>query len=183
MPRKSRSFRIGRAKTGLGLFATKPIRKRAFIVEYTGKRITSEESEKREARGARYIFELDKKWALDGSTHRNLGRYANHACRPNAESDIVKGKVIIRATRKIEPGQEITYHYGKDYLENVLTRRGCKCPTCTRRRSRQRAEQRLRAERRKKREAAKRKQPRKKAAPKSAPSPRKPAKTGRAAPR
>ena len=161
MPRRSRSFRVGRAKTGLGLFATKPIRKRAFIFQYTGKRITSKESEKREARGARYIFELDKNWAIDASDTRYVGQYANHACRPNADADVEKGKIIIRATKRIEPGQEITYHYGKDYLENVLTRRGCKCPTCTRRRARQRAEQRLRAERRKKREAAKRKAVRK----------------------
>jgi len=32
-------FRIGRSKTGLGLFATSPIRKGAFIAEYWGKRI------------------------------------------------------------------------------------------------------------------------------------------------
>src|SRR5687767_13414740 len=110
-----RPFRVGRAKTGLGLFATRPIRKRAFIVRYSGRRIPNEEAERREARGARYMYELDKKYTLDGSSRRNLGRYANHSCRPNAESDVIKGKVIIKAVRNIKVGDEITYHYGKDY--------------------------------------------------------------------
>ena len=149
-----RSFRVGRSKTGLGLFATKPIRKRTIIFYYIGKKITSEESERREQRGARYIFEISKKFAIDGSTRRNLGRYANHSCRPNAKSDVKKGRIFVKAMRDIKPGQEITYHYGKDYLENVLTRRGCKCTTCVRRRSRERAEYRKKAARRAKRLAA-----------------------------
>ena len=152
-----RSFRVGRSKTGLGLFATKPIRKRAFIVAYTGRKITDKESERCEARGARYIFELSKKWAIDGSSHRNLGRYANHSCRGNAEADIRKGNIFIKAMRAIKPGQEITYHYGRDYLLNVLTKRGCKCNACMTRRRRERAEQRERVKRRLKRAAAARK--------------------------
>ena len=144
-----RPFRVGRAKTGLGLFATQRIRKRAFIVRYSGRRITNEEAERREARGARYMYELDKKYTLDGSSRRNLGRYANHSCRPNAESDVVKGKVIIRATRTIKPGQEITYHYGKDYYAAYIGKARCKCITCTLRRSRERLARKKRAERKK----------------------------------
>jgi len=156
MPRTK--FRIGRARTGLGLFAVSPIRKGAFIVEYKGRRVTTAQAERLEARGARYIYELNKDWSIDGSSHRNKGRYANHSCRPNAESDIIKGrKVIIRAIRKIKPGTEITYHYGDDYLSNVLTRRGCKCVTCMRRRARKQAEWRRRVARRKQRAAAARK--------------------------
>ena len=36
-----RPYRVGRSATGLGLFATAPIEKGAFIVEYTGRRITN----------------------------------------------------------------------------------------------------------------------------------------------
>ena len=143
-----RPFRVGRAKTGLGLFATRPIRKRAFIVRYSGRRIPNEEAERREGRGARYMYELDKKYTLDGSSRRNLGRYANHSCRPNAESDIVKGKVIIKAVRNIKPGQEITYHYGKDYYAAYIGKARCKCVTCTLRRARERLARKKRAERR-----------------------------------
>ena len=116
-PHRQKPYRVGRSRTGLGLFATAPIEKGAFIIEYKGRRITNAESARREARGARFMFELDSRWTMDGSNRRNLARYANHSCRPNAESDIVKGKVIFRAIRNIKPGDEITYDYGEEYFE------------------------------------------------------------------
>src|SRR5262245_1936462 len=66
---------------------------------------------------------------------KNLGRYANHSCRPNAETHIIGHKVIIRALKNIRPGVEITYNYGRDYLTNVITRRGCKCDRCRKKRA------------------------------------------------
>ena len=66
------------------------------------------------------MFELDGRWTVDGSSRRNVARYANHSCRPNAESDVVKGKVILRAIRNIRPGDEITYDYGEEYFELFL---------------------------------------------------------------
>jgi len=158
-----RSFRVGRSKTGLGLFATKPIRKRALIVRYIGRKIPNEEAERLEAKGARYMYELNSKYTLDGSSRRNVGRYANHSCRPNAESDIVKGKVLIRAVRNIQPGDEITYHYGKDYYEAYIGKAKCKCVTCTLRRKRERLARKKRAERRARAEARKRAESRAKA--------------------
>ncbi len=41
---------------------------------------------KLEARGNRYLYEINSRWTIDGTTRRNLGRYANHSCRPNAEA-------------------------------------------------------------------------------------------------
>jgi len=70
----------------------------------------------------------------------NMGRYANHSCRPNAESDVVKGKVILRARKKIKPGEEITHDYGREYFDIFLKPTGCKCAGCVeRRRKRRRA--------------------------------------------
>jgi SET domain-containing protein len=125
-----RPFRVGRARTGLGLFATEPIRKGAFIVGYRGVRISHAEAERREARGARYIFELNSRWSIDGSNRRNLARYANHSCRPNAESALSKGKLILRAIRPIKPGDEITYDYGKEYFDLFIRPLGCQCVKC-----------------------------------------------------
>jgi len=122
-----RPFRVGRARTGLGLFATEP---GAFIVAYRGVRIGHAEAERREARGARYIFELNSRWSIDGSSRRNLARYANHSCRPNAESALGKGKLILRAIRPIEAGDEITYDYGKDYFDLFIRPVGCQCVKC-----------------------------------------------------
>jgi hypothetical protein len=43
----SRSFRVGRSVTGLGLFATKPIKRGVYIATYRGRRITTEEADRR----------------------------------------------------------------------------------------------------------------------------------------
>ena len=131
---RRKPFRVGRASTGLGLFATARIEKGAFIAEYSGRRITTAEADRREARGAKYMYELNSRWTVDGSSRRNIARYANHACRPNAESDIVKGKVILRAIKTIEPGDEITYDYGPEYFDLIIKPMGCECARCVARR-------------------------------------------------
>src|SRR5262245_12831974 len=86
---RKKTFRIGRSRTGLGLFATEPIKKGAFIVEYTGRKLTDEQADKLEARGNRYLYEINSRWTIDGKSRKNLGRYANHSCRPNAESHTI----------------------------------------------------------------------------------------------
>ena len=126
----SRYLRIGRARTGLGLFATKPIKPRGYIATYRGRRITAEESDRREARGARYMFELNSRWAIDGSPRWNLARYINHSCRPNARPVKRKDRVVIVASRRIESGEEITYDYGREYFDHFLRKGGCGCSVC-----------------------------------------------------
>src|SRR5262249_7402976 len=123
-------YRVGRSATGLGLFATAPIDKGAFIIAYRGRRISNAKAARLEARGARYLYEINSRWTIDGSSGRNIARYANHSCRPNAESDVVKGKVILRAITNIKPGDEITYDYGEEYFELFLQPKGCKCAKC-----------------------------------------------------
>jgi SET domain-containing protein len=141
---RKRAFRIGRSRTGLGLFATMPIKKKALIVEYKGRKLTTEQADKLEARGNRYLYEINSRWTIDGTGRRNLGRYANHSCRPNAEAHTIGHKVIIRAIKNIRIGDEITYDYGRDYLTNVITRRGCKCDKCRQKRADARAQARAR---------------------------------------
>jgi SET domain-containing protein len=133
-----KSYRVGRSRTGLGLFATAAIARRDFIVEYKGRRITHAQAQRLEARGARYMFEIDSRWTIDGSSRRHVARYANHSCRPNAEVDLVKGKLMLRAIKNISPGDEITYDYGEEYFELFLRPLGCKCDKCIERRRKQR---------------------------------------------
>jgi SET domain-containing protein len=150
-------FRVGRARTGLGLFATEPIKKRAFIVEYKGPRLSNEKADKLEARGSKYMYQVNDKWTIDGSSRRNVARYANHSCRPNAESDTVRGKnggnsrggrVIIRAIKNIKPGEEIVYDYGDDYFKYVITPARCKCDKCRAKRAAKQQDARQKARRR-----------------------------------
>ena len=131
----SRCFRVGRSVTGLSLFATKPIKRGVHIAAYRGRRLTTEEADRREARGARYQFELNNRWTLDGSPRLNVARYINHSCRPNAKSAGRRGGIVIVALRRIEPGEEITYDYGREYLKYFLENGGCRCPACRRKRA------------------------------------------------
>ena len=151
-------FRVGRSRTGLGLFATEAIKKGTLIAEYKGRRVTNAQADELEARGSRYMYELNSRWTVDGSNRRNVARYANHSCRPNAESDVIRGKrargrkggmVILRAIRNIKPGDEITYDYGRDYFDGFIKPIGCKCQKCTEKRREERRARRLRARRRK----------------------------------
>jgi len=146
MPR--RPFRIGRSNTGLGLFATKPIKERARIVEYKGRLLTTKEAEILENRGNLYLYEINSRWTIDGTPRSNIARYANHSCNPNTESYNVKLRVFLRALRNIKPGEEIVYDYGTDYLKNVIGRSNCKCSRCRRRRARKARERRAALKRR-----------------------------------
>jgi len=152
----NKPYRIGRSRTGLGLFATKPIKKGTKIVRYFGP-ILDSKKEKDDAIENKYLFELTNRWTIDGSVRENVARYINHACRPNAESDVKprKRKVYIRAVKNIEPGEEINYDYGTDYFKAYLKPIGCKCDSCERKRKKKRAE--ARAERLRLKERAERK--------------------------
>jgi hypothetical protein len=144
----NKPYRIGRSRTGLGLFATKPIKKGAKIVRYFGPLLDSR-NKKHEDIENKYLFELNGRWTIDGSVRKNVARYINHACRPNAESDVSarKRKVVIRAIKNIEPGEEINYDYGTDYFKAYLKPIGCKCDSCERKRKKLRAEERERKKR------------------------------------
>ena len=159
----NKPYRVGRSLTGLGLFATKPIKKGAKIVRYFGPLLDSK-NKKHDAIENKYLFELNNRWTIDGSVRKNIARYINHACKPNAESDVSarKRRVVIRAIKNIEPGEEINYDYGTDYFKAYLKPIGCKCDACEKKRKKQRAEARAeklrlkaKAERKAEKQAAK----------------------------
>ena len=152
-----RPFRIGRSRTGLGLFATRPIKKRSRIAEYKGPLLTTKQALKAETRGNRYLYEINSRWTIDGSPRSNIARYFNHSCNPNSETYNVKHRVFVRAMRNIKPGEEIVYDYGRDYLKNVIGLSNCKCSRCRKRRSRRAVELRLKRKRKEARLARARK--------------------------
>ena len=118
--------RIGRSYAGLGLYAEEEIPKGVAIIEYTGAPLTKEEEAKSRSR---YLFEVTTTKTIDGQSRKNTARYINHSCRPNCEPSISKGRVFIKARRKIKAGEELAYDYGKDYFNQML--KGlCRCPKC-----------------------------------------------------
>jgi SET domain-containing protein len=141
----SRHFRVGRSKAGLGLFTRVSIKKGRFIIRYIGRKIRTETADEL---GTRYLFEINSRWTIDGSNRKNRARYINHSCRPNAEVYFVKHVIKIRAIKNIKPGDEITYHYGRNYFDAFIKAVGCKCAACARKAAKLRALRRARRPRR-----------------------------------
>lgn len=156
----NKPYRIGRSKTGLGLFATQPIKKGVKIIRYFGPLLDSK-NEKHDAIENKYLFQISKRWTVDGSIRKNVARYINHSCKPNAESDVdtTKKTIVIRSVKKIEPGEEINYDYGTEYFKEYLKPIGCKCDACEKKRAKKRAK--LRAEKAEAKRKAERKAERK----------------------
>lgn len=125
-----KDFDVKRTRAGLGLFATRDYKKDDLVIEYTGERITDEEADDR---ANRYLFEINKKWTIDGSGRENLARYINHACRPNCEAEIdeAKKRIFIYAKKRITAGDELTYDYGKAHFNEYIKPYGCVCSKCS----------------------------------------------------
>jgi SET domain-containing protein len=118
--------------SGSGVFATRPIPRDSFIVEYKGQKISTAESDRREqrylARGRIWCFEIDARTARDAAVGGNIGRYVNHSCRPNCYIDIIGDRIWIRALRDLEAGDELTYDYctGGEAGIRCRCRSGCR---------------------------------------------------------
>ena len=70
-------------KKGRGLYATNDIKEGTRIMDYVGKIITkkqTEESKKFDNAKPIYLFNLNKKYDLDGDITRNTARLINHSC-------------------------------------------------------------------------------------------------------
>lgn len=120
---------VKKSAAGLGLFAGEQIKKGAKIIEYVGEKISAEEANKR---GGKYLFEINSKWTIDGTTRKNTARYINHACgkAANCEAENRGGRIFILAKKNIEQGEELTYDYGSEYFDEHIKPHGCRCVEC-----------------------------------------------------
>lgn len=113
---------------GIGLYTSVPLKKGTYIIEYTGEKITEEEANRR---GGKYLFTINSRWTIDGKDRKNTARYINHSCKPNCEAQIKKGRVLIYALKNISVGEELTFDYGEEYLNDKDTMpHGCRCAEC-----------------------------------------------------
>ena len=112
----------------VGVYAAKPIKKGARIVEYVGPKITPEEADRLYTDAERtYLYGLeDGKTVIDGE---GVAAYMNHSCDPNCEVDEIKGRVWLFALRDIPRGEELVWDYS---LYDDETPAPCHCgsPKC-----------------------------------------------------
>jgi uncharacterized protein len=120
-------LQVKRSPTGLGLFAKKIIEPGMFI-EYVGTIITNKQADS--LKGARYLFELNSKWTINGASRENTARYINHSCKPNCESVQDGKRIFIKAITPIFPNEELVYDYGEEYVAEFIAPSGCKCASC-----------------------------------------------------
>lgn len=121
-------LKIGRSKTGLGLFALEDIKKGTCIIEYVGRTISKDEQY---TSRSKYLFEINSKKTIDGAVRSNTARYINHSCTPNCEIDIHKARVFVMAKKNIKAGEELNYDYDTEYFDEYIKPKGCLCSKCS----------------------------------------------------
>ncbi len=120
-------LKVKRSSAGLGLFTQEEIPKGVCVIEYVGREISEAESY---TSNSKYLFEINSKKTIDGTARTNTARYINHSCRPNCEPEIRKGRIFIMSRRKIQPEEELNYDYGKEYWDEHIKPKGCRCEKC-----------------------------------------------------
>jgi hypothetical protein len=109
---KPRTVRVGRSRTGKGVFATRRYRADEMIGEIVGDLIHDS------MYGSDYCFRIDEDTCLEPESPF---RFVNHSCDPNCEFnwfDIVSAaettarrRVMLFAMGDIKPGDELTIDY------------------------------------------------------------------------
>ena len=123
---------------GHGVFAKKDIKKGTRVIQYVGEKVLRSEGNRRSEKrikkylnsnktGSVYIFELNKKYDIDGSFKYNKARYINHSCDPNCEVDIIKDEIWISSIKKISKDEELSYDYGYSFDKDDYKDHLCKC--------------------------------------------------------
>jgi uncharacterized protein len=125
----SAPYVVKRGLNGLGLYTTKALLHGKRVIEYTGEHISQEEADRR---CGQYLFNVSAQLVIDGRGRDNLARYINHSCTPNCYPEInnTETRVFIFAKRDIKPGEELTYNYGKEFWNEYIRPKGCRCKKC-----------------------------------------------------
>lgn len=124
---------------GTCVFAGEDIKRGTEIIQYVGELINKDEAERRlieidnkakklGKQATYYVFELNKKWDIDGDVDYNEAKYINHSCEPNCEVEIVDDEEIwIIALKEIKRGEELTYDYSFGFDDEEYIDSPCRC--------------------------------------------------------
>ena len=103
-------------KKGHGLFAEEGVKAGEFVMEYCGEVLHEEayaerkERYREEGRSHYYFMTLSSSETIDATLRGNEGRFLNHSCAPNCETQkwMVRGelRIGIFATRDVTAGED-----------------------------------------------------------------------------
>ena len=121
---------------GRGVFALQDIAEGEVIVEYAGKVISYEESQRRHPHDPAnpnhtFFFQIDGNRVIDGGDGGNSARWINHSCDPNCFAEEVEDRIFISALCNISAGEELGYDYGliieERYTAKLKADYACHC--------------------------------------------------------
>eukprot|EP00252_Welwitschia_mirabilis_P017251 TRINITY_DN3823_c0_g1_i1.p1 TRINITY_DN3823_c0_g1~~TRINITY_DN3823_c0_g1_i1.p1 ORF type:complete len:1400 (-),score=307.70 TRINITY_DN3823_c0_g1_i1:652-4425(-) len=129
-------FRCGKKGFGLRVLENIPIG--SFIIEYVGEVLDLQEHEARQKEYAQkgqkhfYFMALSRDEVIDACKKGNFGRYINHSCNPNCQTEkwTVNGEVCIGffAKRDLVKGEEVTFDYNYVRVLGAAAKK-CECGT------------------------------------------------------
>ena len=106
---------------GFGLFAKEDLKAGQFLIEYVGEVLEEDEYLRRKsffaASGQRhfYFMNIGNGEVIDASRKGGLGRFINHSCKPNCETQkwVVRGELAIGlfTLEDVPGGTELTFDY------------------------------------------------------------------------
>jgi len=109
---------------GRGVFAAADLEPGTDVIEYKGRLLTTAQADRLYANtsdtGHTFLFTLNDTWVVDANRDGNAARWINHSCKPNCTADTDESRdgkprnerIMIRTTRRIRAGEELTYDYG-----------------------------------------------------------------------
>jgi SET domain-containing protein len=136
--------RIGQTGAGRGIYATRDFAIGECVASYHGRVIAREELAALHG-SDRAQYDLVNEYAVATPSGGHLypedlnaigAHLINHSCGPNAQwGEYERGALLVRATRPIAAGDEITVHYGWLGIKAAIEDRRhvcvCKAPYCT----------------------------------------------------
>jgi uncharacterized protein len=77
-----------------------------------------------------FALELEPGLWIDGSGPHNPARHANHSCEPSAEAIREGNRIALVATKRLLPGDEVTFDYGFGLADALGHPCRCGSPAC-----------------------------------------------------
>ncbi len=130
---------VKRGRMGYGVRTEQDLKRGQFVMEYVGDVIDEEEKSRRlEEVGVRhhYTMLLDTAHSeyIDPSRAGNFGRFLNHSCEPNCETQkwevLGEPRMGFFAKRDISKGEDLTFDYQFERSGKTAQRCLCGAPSC-----------------------------------------------------